>query len=199
MIKISDLRFGYREGDFTLHVPALKVERGETVAVVGPSGSGKTTLLHVIAGIKTAQSGCVSTDGVDLTGLDDAARRGFRVRRVGLVFQEFELLEYLTVLDNILLPYRINPALHLDRIRPDPGGRACREGRDRKQARPIRQPSLPGREAARRGLSRSDRGPGPVAGRRTHGQPRPLEYRKGDGQPVRGRGFPRRHPRHGDP
>ena len=114
MIKVSDLRFRYRDGDFTLHVPALDVERGETLALIGPSGSGKTTLLHVLAGVKTPQSGRVITDGVDVTDLDDAARREFRIRSVGLVFQEFELLEYLTVLDNILLPYRINPALRLD-------------------------------------------------------------------------------------
>ncbi len=115
MIKLSDLRFRYRHGDFTLHVPALNVERGETLALVGPSGSGKTTLLHIIAGVQTPQSGRVVTDGVDVTELDDAARREFRIRSVGLVFQEFELLEYLTVLDNILLPYRIHPALHLNR------------------------------------------------------------------------------------
>jgi putative ABC transport system ATP-binding protein len=91
------------------------VERGERVAVIGPSGSGKTTLLHLIAGIKSPSAGKVVTDGVDVTGLDDAGRRAFRIRRIGLVFQEFELLEYLSVLDNILLPYRINRALSLDR------------------------------------------------------------------------------------
>ena len=114
MIKLSDLSFRYSEGDFTLQIPTLQIGRGEKVAVIGPSGSGKTTLLHVIAGIKTPQSGAVVTDGVGMPALDDAARRVFRIGRVGLVFQEFELLEYLTVLDNILLPYRIHPALHLD-------------------------------------------------------------------------------------
>jgi putative ABC transport system ATP-binding protein len=115
MIGLSDLRFRYAEGDFALHVPTLSVERGERVAVIGPSGSGKTTLLHLIAGIKSPSAGKVVTDGVDVTGLDDAGRRAFRIRRIGLVFQEFELLEYLSVLDNILLPYRINRALSLDR------------------------------------------------------------------------------------
>ncbi len=115
MIKLSALSFRYLEGDFLLRVPTLEVARGETVAVVGPSGSGKSTLLHIIAGIKTPQSGQVVTCGVDLSALDDAARRELRIRNVGLVFQEFELLEYLSVLDNILLPYRISPALHLKR------------------------------------------------------------------------------------
>jgi putative ABC transport system ATP-binding protein len=83
--------------------------------VVGPSGSGKTTLLNLIAGIVPPLRGRIETTGVEVTSLSDAARRDFRIRHVGLVFQEFELLEYLTVLDNILLPYRINPSLRLDR------------------------------------------------------------------------------------
>lgn len=114
MISISGLRFRYPEGEFELNVPSLKVEDSETVAVIGPSGSGKTTLLQLMAGIRLPQQGSVLTDAVEVTDLDDGARRDFRIRRIGMVFQEFELLEYLSVLDNILLPYRINPALRLD-------------------------------------------------------------------------------------
>ena len=90
------------------------MEAGEQVALVGPSGSGKTTLLHLVAGILTPDAGRVRVDGEDLASLEDAARRAFRVRRIGLVFQEFELLEYLSVLDNVLLPYRIHRELRLD-------------------------------------------------------------------------------------
>ena len=115
MISISDLLFRYPEGEFELNVPELDVAKGETVAVIGPSGSGKTTLLHLMAGIRLPQEGNVVTDDVEVTGLDDGDRRDFRIRRIGMVFQEFELLEYLTVLDNILLPYRINGSLKLDR------------------------------------------------------------------------------------
>jgi putative ABC transport system ATP-binding protein len=115
MISISDLRFRYPEGEFELNVPALAVARGETVAVIGPSGTGKTTLLHLMAGIRLPQSGRVVTDDTEVTHLDEGARRDFRIRRIGMVFQEFELLEYLTVLDNILLPYRINGSLNLNR------------------------------------------------------------------------------------
>ena len=115
MIELSGLEFRYAEGDFALAIPQLSVRQGETVAVIGPSGTGKTTLLHLISGIKTPRQGRVVTDGAEVSGLDDAARREFRIRGIGLVFQEFELLEYLSVLDNILLPYRINPALKLDR------------------------------------------------------------------------------------
>jgi ABC-type lipoprotein export system ATPase subunit len=112
-IRVRDLDFAFEEGDFALHVPTLSVARGETVALIGPSGSGKTTLLHLMAGILAPRRGSVVTDGVELSALGDAERRAFRVARVGLVFQEFELLEYLSVLDNVLLPYRIHPRLRL--------------------------------------------------------------------------------------
>jgi ABC-type lipoprotein export system ATPase subunit len=114
MIHVSDLDFRYPGGDFRLRVSRLDVEGGETVAFVGPSGSGKTTLLNLIAGIATPARGRIEAGGVDVTGLGDRRRREFRVRRVGLVFQEFELLEHLSVLDNLLLPYRISGALRLD-------------------------------------------------------------------------------------
>ena len=114
MIEIGNLRFSYDEGDFSLEIPHLKVADGETVAIVGPSGSGKTTLLNLIAGTTTPQSSQVTTNGYKVSALHDAARRNFRIANIGLVFQEFELLEYLKVLDNILLPYRINRTLQLD-------------------------------------------------------------------------------------
>ena len=113
MIDIRNLQFSYDEGDFSLRVPELTVAHGETVAIVGPSGSGKTTLLNLIAGCAIPRSGQVTTNGYKVSGLHDAARRDFRISNIGLVFQEFELLEYLTVLDNILLPYRINRTLRL--------------------------------------------------------------------------------------
>ena len=115
MIRVGDLQFRYGEGDFVLRVPELVVERGQSTAVIGPSGSGKTTLLHLIAGIAVPEAGRVVTGGVQLPALDDGARRDFRVRHIGLVFQEFELLEHLDVLDNILLPYRINRTLRLEK------------------------------------------------------------------------------------
>ncbi len=126
-VGIRDLRFRYGEGDFRLHVPQLSVKDGEALAVIGPSGSGKTTLLHLIAGIAVPQSGEVVTGGVEVSRLADPARRDFRVRNVGLVFQEFELLEYLNVRDNVLLPYRIHPALRLDSEVRERAGRLADE------------------------------------------------------------------------
>ena len=94
MIGIEGLEFRYPEGEFELAVPELEIARRERVAVIGPSGSGKTTLLRVVSGIAVPRRGRVVTNGVDLTALGDAERRQFRIRNIGLVFQEFELLEW---------------------------------------------------------------------------------------------------------
>jgi ABC-type lipoprotein export system ATPase subunit len=115
LIRISNLVFSYPEGEFRLEIPSLAVERGTTAAVIGPSGCGKTTLLNLMAGVTQPTTGRVITNEVEVTSLSDAERRNFRIRNIGLVFQEFELLEYLTVLDNILLPYRINTSMELDK------------------------------------------------------------------------------------
>ncbi len=129
MVHVADLRFRYAEGDFALRVPELRVATSETLAVIGPSGSGKTTLLNLMAGIVRPSQGRVLTYGTDLAALEEAARRDFRVRHIGLVFQEFELLEYLDVIDNILLPYRINASLRLsDAVRERATGLAERLG-----------------------------------------------------------------------
>jgi putative ABC transport system ATP-binding protein len=114
MIVVNKLRFSYPQGDFVLHIQEFHIESGEKVAIIGPSGAGKTTLLKIIAGIIPPESGKVHVDGADLQQLDDAARRNFRITRVGFVFQELELLEYLNVFDNIVHTYRINPVLPLD-------------------------------------------------------------------------------------
>lgn len=115
MIEFDDMTFAYAGADFRLHVPAMRIEDGEKVVLIGPSGSGKTTLLHLAAGILLPGTGTIRVDGVELSRKADAARRDFRISRIGLIFQEFELLEYLTVRENILLPYRVNRSLRLDR------------------------------------------------------------------------------------
>ena len=115
LIRISNLEFSYSEGEFRLEIPSLAIERGTTAAVIGPSGCGKTTLLNLMAGVTKPMAGQIFTNAVEVTALSDAERRNFRIRNIGLVFQEFELLEYLTVLDNILLPYRINASMELDK------------------------------------------------------------------------------------
>lgn len=115
MIRVDSLEFYYREGEFCLSVPELTVEKTEKVAVIGSSGSGKTTLLNLIAGIVTPIKGTVSVDDLKVSELTDAGRRDFRITSLGFVFQDFELLDYLNVMDNILHPYRITGALTLDK------------------------------------------------------------------------------------
>jgi len=114
MIRILDLDFTYPAGPFRLRIPGLEVPPGALAAVTGPSGSGKTTLLNLISGVLAPQAGRIWVGEVEMTSLEEAARRDYRLRHIGMVFQEFELLDYLTVLDNILLPHRLSSRLRLD-------------------------------------------------------------------------------------
>ena len=113
LIQIKHLQFGYRVGAFRLAVESLHIEAQERVALIGPSGCGKTTLLNLLAGILVPTMGEIDVEGTCISGLNQEDRQDFRALHMGLVFQEFELLEYLTVLDNILLPFRLNPILQL--------------------------------------------------------------------------------------
>lgn len=112
-VQIEGLRFAH-PGGIALDIPDLEIARAERVALVGPSGSGKTTLLSLIAGIAVPAAGCIRIDGADMAGLPDAGRRALRAKRIGFVFQEFELVDYLTARENILYPYRLSPHLRLD-------------------------------------------------------------------------------------
>ncbi len=112
MIELHDVRFAYPgSGGFALHVPALTVSPGERVALIGPSGSGKSTLLLLAGGVLLPHSGSVRVAGDDMTSLAASRRRSLRLRRIGMVFQEFELLDYLTVRDNIALAGRLDASI----------------------------------------------------------------------------------------
>ncbi len=113
MVELTQIDFQYPKGGFQLSIPELLIQKGEKVAIIGPSGSGKTTLLNIIAGILPTD-GKVRVGEEEVHALSDRQRRAFRSSRIGFVFQDFELLEYLTVLDNIIHLYRISSALSLN-------------------------------------------------------------------------------------
>lgn len=115
MIHIEDIEFSYPYGEFRLTVPDLKISRGEKVAVIGPSGSGKTTLLNLAAGILLPLHGSIRIADFDISSKDDSSRRDYRISNIGFIFQDFGLLDYLNVKDNILHPYRITSALILNK------------------------------------------------------------------------------------
>ena len=81
------------------------------MAVIGPSGSGKTTLLNILSGIIVVETGQVEVNGHQINTMSDSELRNLRIKQIGFVFQDFKLLEYLNVYDNILLPYRINSSM----------------------------------------------------------------------------------------
>ncbi len=113
MIDISGLDFSYKESDFRLKIDELKIGSNKAAAVIGPSGCGKTTLMHLIAGILPSQEGSIVIDNKRINELTDSQRRLFRIQRIGFIFQDFALLDYLTLYENIIHSYRINPALQL--------------------------------------------------------------------------------------
>src|SRR5690606_19934412 len=110
-IQISQLTFEYPNRAFRLRIPELCVESGTVAAFVGPSGSGKSTLLRLLAGIYVPNTGTLTCGSIRLPQLSDAGRREFRIGAVGFVFQDFQLIEYLNVEENIRLPFRIHPAM----------------------------------------------------------------------------------------
>jgi putative ABC transport system ATP-binding protein len=106
IIEIRGLRKVYRVGKVdvaALRGVDLDVPQGEFLAIVGPSGSGKSTLFHIIGGLTPATGGTVRIGGQDISSLTDAGRTQLRKRRVGFVFQKFNLLPNLTAGDNIAI------------------------------------------------------------------------------------------------
>jgi len=110
LISIEDLSKSYTEGKQThavLRGASLKIRRGEFVALLGASGSGKSTLLNLLSGIDTADDGAIWVQGRDLVAMTEAERTLFRRRHIGFVFQFFNLLPTLTVLENAALPLEL--------------------------------------------------------------------------------------------
>jgi ABC-type lipoprotein export system ATPase subunit len=107
MLLLQNVRKSFREPDGSvlpiLDISEFRVAAGEQVVLMGRSGSGKTTLLHVIAGISRPDTGMISIDGIDIATLPEAGRDRFRAKKIGYVFQTFNLLPGFSALENVLL------------------------------------------------------------------------------------------------
>ena len=117
VIEIQDLIFRYptvsKEDTFTLRLDSWSLGENEKAVLHGPSGCGKSTLLNLISGALEHQEGTLNVLGVSRLGVTESQRRAHRISNIGFIFQDFPLVDYLTVLENVLLPYRINPILSL--------------------------------------------------------------------------------------
>lgn len=111
MIQLKDIQFHYPQSDFNLGIKELLFADKSKTAIIGPSGFGKTTMLNLIAGILLPEHGSVTVEETVVNQMNDGERRNFRIQKIGFVFQDFRLVPYLNVLDNILLPFRINAVL----------------------------------------------------------------------------------------
>jgi putative ABC transport system ATP-binding protein len=107
MIEFQDLRKVYIMGEEEVQALAgvsLSIDRGEYVAIIGPSGSGKSTLMNILGGLDRPSSGIYRFEGEDVAGFSDDELADFRRRRIGFIFQSFQLLPRLTALQNVELP-----------------------------------------------------------------------------------------------
>lgn len=107
MVKVSNLYKTYGDCESKVHAlngVNLEIEHGESVAVIGSSGSGKSTLLHIIGGLDLPDSGNVEVDGINVYSQNDEQLAAYRRRKIGFVFQSYNLMPHLTVYENIILP-----------------------------------------------------------------------------------------------
>lgn len=111
VLSTTNLRKTYGSGENTVHALDgidLSIERGEFAAIVGTSGSGKSTLLHMLGGLDRPTSGRVEVDGKDIFSLSDEELTIFRRRKIGFVFQNYNLVPVLNVYENIVLPVQLD-------------------------------------------------------------------------------------------
>ena len=116
ILQTKDLKKYYGAGENVVKAldgVDLSIEKGEFVSIVGSSGSGKSTLLHMLGGLDIPTSGTVTVDGTNLSGMTKDQQTIFRRRKIGFVFQNYNLLPLLNVYENIVLP------IQLDGVKPD--------------------------------------------------------------------------------
>lgn len=107
VLELENLSFSY-DGVFSLRLPLWKIQAGESIFIHGPSGSGKSTLLGMIAGIHRSATGVFRILGEDFQSMSSGQRDRFRADHIGIIFQQFNLIPYLSVLENVLLPLDIS-------------------------------------------------------------------------------------------
>lgn len=110
ILSLKDVQYRWPgRASFALEIPDFQLAPSESVLLLGESGSGKSTLLSLICGTIIADAGAVKVAGTDIASLSAGKRDRFRAEHIGLIFQQFNLLPYASVLDNILLPLRFAP------------------------------------------------------------------------------------------
>jgi len=103
MINLTNLQFAWQK-ELIINIKELNIKKGQHFFIEGPSGSGKSTLLNLLGGVLTAQSGEIDILGQKLSELSSSQKDTFRANHIGFIFQQFNLIPYLSVLDNITLP-----------------------------------------------------------------------------------------------
>ncbi len=117
VLELNDITKTYSEGTTdraVLQSLSLTIDRGNSVVLMGRSGAGKSTLLNLVSGIDLPTSGTIVVDGTDLTALSETERTLFRRTNIGFVFQSFNLISTLTVIENVLLPLELAGATSVD-------------------------------------------------------------------------------------
>ena len=113
LLELKDVSMAYNGKVMALQHINMSVEKGEWVAIMGPSGSGKTTLMNIIGCMDHATSGSVILDGIDLHNISDAQLTEMRRSKIGMVFQQFHLIPYLTAVENVMVaqyyPFHAGP------------------------------------------------------------------------------------------
>ena len=108
VLQVQNLRFGYEPGQTLIDIGSFTIRKGESVFLRGPSGSGKSTLLGLIGGVLTPDAGSISISRQDITDITPGQRDQIRADYLGIIFQQFNLLPYLSVIQNCTLPCRFS-------------------------------------------------------------------------------------------
>ena len=143
LIELSDVRFRWPAAAPTLDIPSLAVAAGERLFIRGPSGGGKTTLLHLLGGFTRPDHGQARVLGTDFASLGGAARDAFRADNIGVIFQMFNLVPYLSLVENVALPCLFSAARRARAI--ERGGDVASEARRLLAAMHLDPAALEGR------------------------------------------------------